>query len=305
LAFRALAAGGAADLKKDDGMSSTRLSLSLLAAAALLAAASSAHAADYAPPPPPPVYAPPPQPCCDNWYLRGFVGVGLNGNYNLEYLPAPANVGNGFTIEHNDIADTPFFGVGIGYDWNNWLRLEATAEYRSKAEVTAFGSYTFGGAVFGDSYHGYLKSWVFLANAFIDLGTWDCFTPFVGAGVGGAYNTMSDLTDIGIGTSGRGIGRNSSDWNLAWALYAGMSYEVSKNFKIDLTYRYLNYGSVTDTIDCIGGCNADSYKFKDLYSNDIMIGLRWTCCDIAPPPPRYVYTPPPYVPPPPPLQSRG
>ena len=35
-----------------------------------------------------------------------------------------------------------------------------------------------------DTYQGYLKSWVFLANAFVDLGTWECFTPFVGAGVG-------------------------------------------------------------------------------------------------------------------------
>jgi opacity protein-like surface antigen len=305
LAFRAVAAGDATDLKKDDGMSSTRLTLSILAAAALLAAAGSAHGADYTPPPPPPVYAPPPQPCCNTWYLRGFVGIGLNGSYDLEYIKNPANPPNNFHIEHNSIADAYFLGGGAGYEFNNWLRFEATAEYRAKTQVNAFGSYTFNGGTFGDQYQGNLSSWIFLANAFVDLGTWDCFTPFVGAGVGGAYNTMSDLTDIGIFTSGRGIGRNSSDWNLAWALYAGMSYEVSKNFKIDLTYRYLNYGSVTDTIDCVGGCNADSYKFKNLYSNDIMLGLRWTCCDIAPPPPRYVYTPPPYVPPPPPLQSRG
>ena len=82
---------------------------------------------------------------------------------------------------------------------------------------------------------------------------------------------------------------------------------MSKNLKIDLSYRYLNYGSVTDTVDCNGGCNADSFKFDKLYSHDFMLGLRWTCCETAPPPPRYVYTPPPpvYTPPPPPLRSRG
>ena len=26
---------------------------------------------------------------------------------------------------------------------------------------------------------------------------------------------------------------------------------------MELAYRYLNYGSVTDTIDCNGGCNAE------------------------------------------------
>jgi opacity protein-like surface antigen len=109
---------------------------------------------------------------------------------------------------------------------------------------------------------------------------------------------------MGIGTTGAGFGRNSGDWNLAWALHAGVAYNVSKNLKVELAYRYLNLGSITDTVDCIGGCVADSYKFSDLHSHDIMLGLRWTCCE-TPPPPRYVYTPPPYTPPPPPLHSKG
>ena len=41
-------------------------------------------------------------------------------------------------------------------------------------------------------------------------------------------------------------------------------YAVSKNLKVDLAYRYLNYGSITDTVDCIGGCTRDSYKFGKL-----------------------------------------
>ena len=115
---------------------------------------------------------------------------------------------------------------------------------------------------------------------------------------------MKDFSDVNP-NGGFGFGRNPSEWHLAYALYAGVAYNVSKNFKIDLTYRYLNYGSITDTIDCNVTCTHDSFKFKDLYSNDIMLGLRWTCCDTAPPPPRYVYQPQPYMPPPPPLQSRG
>jgi len=269
-------------------------------AAGLTLGATATHAADYAPPPPQPVYIPPPpvQECCEGWYLRGFIGVGMNGNYNLAFQQNPLNSSN-FAFEQHSIGDTVFIGGGVGYEFNNWLRFEGSAEYRGKTQVNAFGSYTFGGGTFGDAYQGYLKSWVFLANAFVDLGTWDCFTPFVGAGIGGAYNTLADFTDIGIGTSGRGIGRNSSEWHTAWALYAGVSYNVSKNFKVDLTYRYLNYGSITDTIDCLGGCNPDSYKLDKLYSHDIMLGLRFTCCDFAPAPPRYVYAPPP------PLRSKG
>ncbi len=101
---------------------------------------------------------------------------------------------------------------------------------------------------FGDAYQGYLKSWVFLANAYVDLGTWDCLTPFVGAGVGGAYNHDADLIDIGIGTTRRRLRPQHQQRGApAWALYAGVAYNVTQNFKVDLAYRYLNYGSVTDT----------------------------------------------------------
>jgi opacity protein-like surface antigen len=280
--------------------------LKLIALTALTVSTGAAHAADYSqpyqPPPPPPVVVQQPEPeFAQNWYLRGYVGVGINQDYDLEYLINPKN-SNDFHFEQHSIDDTFFLGGAVGYEWNNWLRFDVSAEYRAKTGIKAYGSYTNGGT-FGDSYEGNLKSWVFLVNAFVDLGTWECFTPFVGAGVGGAYVTMADLTDIGIGTSGRGTGRNSSEWNFAWALYAGVGYSITKNFNVDFTYRYLSYGQVTDTIDCEGGCYADSYKFSDLHSHDFMIGLRWTCCDIAPPPPRYVYRPPP--PPPPPISSRG
>jgi opacity protein-like surface antigen len=282
-----------------------RLQICALAAACSLAA-SAALAADYPQPPPPPIYMPPPvQDCCDSWYLRGFVGVGMNVNPSVDYTTT-----TNATFRHADIADVTFAGAGVGYEYNNWLRFEATAEYRTKSRVYAFVTYPPGGL---DEYQGYLKSWIFLANAFVDLGTWNCFTPFVGAGIGTAYNNLADFTDTNP-TGGYGFGRNPTHWDLAWALYAGVSYEVTKNFKVDLTYRYLNYGSITDTVDCSVTCSQDSFKFDKLQSHDIMLGLRWTCCDFAPPQPQYVYAPPPpvyappppvYSPPPPPLRSKG
>jgi len=283
-------------------MVGARLKIFIFAAIASLAT-STAHGADYSqpmPPPPQPMYQPSPaQDFSEGWYLRGFVGIGINNSYQLDYIQNPAHV-TGFVFDQHSIADTFFLGAGIGYEWNNWLRFDVTGEYRGRTQVNARGVYDPVTGQ-GDAYQGYLKSWVFLANAYVDLGTWNCFTPFVGVGVGAAHNQLVDFVDMGIGTTGAGFGRNSSEWHPAWALYAGVAYNVSKTLKVELAYRYLNYGSITDTIDCIGGCIPDSYKLSKLYSNDIMLGLRWTCCE-APPAPRYVYTPPP---PPPPLQSKG
>ena len=295
-----------------------RLKVFIIASAALVSAGA-AQAADYAPPPPPPpvyVQPPAPEPCCDTWYLRGFVGAGMNGRTDLEVTPLPADT----AFPSNSIGDSYFIGAGVGYNWNSWLRFDVTGEYRAKTQITALATTTGPGPVAVDQYQGNLSSWVFLANAFVDLGTWDCWTPFVGVGVGGAYNTISNFTDVtpdvsafgGTGSS-FGLGRGTSTLNLAWAVYAGMSYAVSKNFNIDLTYRYLNYGSAKETVDCNGGSSCNDFQFKNLHSNDIMLGLRWTCCDTAPPAPRYVsqqYAPPPvYTPPPvyspPPLRSRG
>jgi opacity protein-like surface antigen len=275
-------------------MFGSRFRISLLAMIALFGVGA-AHAADLAVPPPPP-----PQPCCDGWYLRTFIGAGINTGSQAQYIHNPAGNPTDFHFDSTSYADQMFIGGGVGYAWNKWLRFEGTAEYRSKSRLYAFGDYTTGCALATgpclDSYQGNLSSWVFLANAFIDLGTWDCLTPFVGAGIGAAANTMSDFTDINTSTSGFGFGRNSTEWHLAWAAYAGLSYEVSKSFSFDLTYRYLNYGSITDTVDCNGGCNADSFKFGNLHSNDIMLGLRWTCCEIDHP--RTVYETPT-------LRSRG
>ena len=297
-----------------------RLTLTSLALAAAFAT-SAARAADYSQPPPPVVYQPPPQVdvIASSWYLRGDIGVGMHRN-KLDYLPSPGNAGLGVRIDQNSSGDTTFIGGGVGYEFNNWLRFDATAEYRAKTRLYSVLSYPAGFNYLGsiDAYEGQLSSWVFLANAYVDLGTWNCFTPFVGVGIGGARNTLSAYTDINP-NGGYGYGRNPSEWHFAYALHAGIAYNVSKTFKVELAYRYLNYGSITDTVDCASGCGGgpDSFKYGNLSSHDIKLGFRWLCCDVEErtryvyqpqpytPPPVYLQPPPPVYQPPPPLRSKG
>jgi opacity protein-like surface antigen len=267
---------------------------SLICVGTAVMISSAAYAADLVAPPPAMQYQPPAVvPEQSAWYLRGDIGIGMETS-NLLFEQNPLNSSN-FAFDHSSMADTMFIGGGIGYEFNNWLRFDVTAEYRARTQVNAFGQYTFGGGTFGDQYQGYLNSLVLLGNAYVDLGTWWCLTPFIGAGIGGAYNSVVDFTDIGIGTSGAGIGPNSGSWSPAWAAYAGLAYNVTDNFKVELTYRYLNMGSVSDSINCIGGCNPDTYQWKSLSSQDIMIGFRWLLQPTATP----------VVMPQPPLATRG
>ena len=125
------------------------------------------------------------------------------------------------------MGDAFFVGGGIGYQWNSWLRFDATAEYRAKTKFKAIGSYTEfcpTGRCF-DVYEGNHSAFVFMANGYIDLGTWMCLTPFVGAGVGVARHSITGLTDVGFisdGTTGFGYASNNdfAEWKFAWALHA-------------------------------------------------------------------------------------
>jgi len=226
-----------------------------------------------------PMIMPAPVETESSWYLRGDIGVGNMQTQSVDYSPNPLNNPNNFTIQSVALQDQMFFLVGAGYEFNNWLRFDATAEYRSKDSFVFWGGYTtacpnpFAQCL--DVYNGYISSWVFLANAYVDLFTWCGFTPFVGVGVGTAANTLAGFSDVGIPTGGAGIGPTVTDWDLAWAIHAGFSYRINENLRLELAYRFLNMGSVEGPINCIGGCNPDSYRFHNLESQDLMLGFRW------------------------------
>ena len=77
------------------------------------------------------------------------------------------------------MGDVTTFGGGFGFQWNSWLRFDATAEYRAKTKFKAIGYTEFcpGGRCF-DAYDGNHSAVVLMANGYIDLGTWMRLTPF-------------------------------------------------------------------------------------------------------------------------------
>src|SRR5262245_59339311 len=105
--------------------------LALAGAAALMSTAS--LAADLAPP----MRAPIPVPVvAGGWYLRGYIGSSnefLKEITHPDFLTAPAF---GF-LDKGGFDAAPFGGGGIGYQWNNWFRVDATLEYRGFAQFHA------------------------------------------------------------------------------------------------------------------------------------------------------------------------
>ncbi len=287
-------------------------------------AATAAQAADYAPPPcydaaaiatgraPPGAvacYVPPPVVVEEfgGWYLRGYVGMS-NQQAKLSH---PAFNERPYTHVDDGFDSAPFFGAGVGYYFNEWLRFDVTGEYRGSANYHGYGTYPGG----SDEYRARKKEWVGLLNGYVDLGTWNKLTPFVGAGVGFAYNTISSFMDVNTPTGGVYSAQSASKMNFAWALHAGLAYKVTPNFTVELAYRYLNLGKAeTGTGVSYNGTNANGrpFTFDNLVSHDIMLGLRVNLDSFetfSRPAPTYYAPPPVYAPAPvymqPPLQSRG
>ena len=279
-------------------------SLVLAGAAAfvMIPGAFAADLAPLAPPMMPPRIQAPVEECCGGWYLRGDIGVGVIRNVKW-FDSDNAAVGGSFVQQAN--ADTTFIGVGVGYQWNNWLRVDATAEIRGATEFKAtdslFNAFVFNpNGTFGSQQFNFfetkLTSLVFLANVYADLGTWWCLTPFIGAGIGTAGNKVTGLTDLGAFSSGAvggfGFADDATKWNLAWAIHAGVAYNVSNNLKLEFAYRFLHLGdAVSGTLHCGNGCNSAPVEIRNIESHDFKIGMRWLLNEPAPAP-QPIYQPP-------------
>jgi opacity protein-like surface antigen len=284
----------------------------VVAAGVAVASRGLAQAADLLPPAP---TLPPPAPeGFGGWYLRGDVGFGVAAarpNLQNEPDPVATGVSSGFlspyaseSFNNTTLSSSGMFDFGVGYRFNNWFRVDGTVEYRGGANLESLYTLTdaaspaFGGALqYADFYRADVSSIVGLVNGYVDLGTYWGMTPFVGAGLGFADNMVSGFTDQGFGYSifgplglSGGYFSNGSKTNFAWALMAGLDFDVTPNLRLEVGYRYLNYGSVTTGgSNCLAGalggafnaanCNGGVANYVSsrnmLGSNDFRIGLIW------------------------------
>jgi opacity protein-like surface antigen len=265
-----------------------------VAAGAASLLSSAAFAADMAIAPPP-MYAPPPAQDFGGWYLRGDIGM---TNQSIKSLDNPDPAAALFTQTGMGFDSSMLFDVGVGYQFNNWFRADITGQYRGRANFHGSQSTTaFAGTALVNNYSGSKSETVIMANGYVDLGTWWCITPYIGAGVGTSYNRISSFRDEGLGDAfGAPLpvsvvyATDAGKWNFAWALHAGAGYRVSPNLTVELGYSYMNLGDATT------GANSNfagtvtpqfPWTMKDITSHDLKLGVRW---DLESPQP--VYAPP-------------
>lgn len=187
----------------------------------------------------PPAYEP--APAFGGWYIRGDLDYHWSDFRGADYitygvtccgLPDP---GTG-TFDTGELDGAWSIGGGVGYQITKYLRTDLTADYWAKSDFTGSTSGTCGGLPCSSNDHTSYSAWLLLANAYADLGTYYGFTPYVGAGIGGAHVKWDTLHNTIAGTTTDHEG--SENWRFAWALMAGTSYCLTDNLKLDVGYRY-------------------------------------------------------------------
>lgn len=209
-----------------------------VAIAAAFAFTTAAHAADYVEPraemPPEVVYEEVPY---GNWYIRGDMNYHWSKLRGTEYITYGCCVPDPGTddFDETSLKGSLSLGGGVGYRITPYLRTDFTADYWFKSDFRGTSSGTCGGVPCTSSDESSYEALLLMANAYADLGTYYGITPYVGAGVGGAYLMWDDLeNDIGFVTTHEG----ADNWRFAWSLMAGASYCLTNDIDLDLGYRF-------------------------------------------------------------------
>lgn len=109
------------------------------------------------------------------------------------------------------------------------------------------------------------NSTTLLANVYYDFHNSTAFTPYVGAGIGLAFNYLG--VDVHDYATNMGYSCDDRSTNFAWQVGAGVAYSFNENMAIDAGYRYLDLG-YTETKT--RGYNVGIRP----YNHEVMLGLR-------------------------------
>ncbi|MHA1164765.1 MAG: outer membrane protein [Alphaproteobacteria bacterium] len=259
----------------------------IIAAAAIVMGSVTANAAGLIPIPVEPVPIPEPI-SAREYYLKAFIGI---TNQEIDTFTNEGLTGGGpFTIVNHDFDSSPFIGFGIGVKHSDRFRFDLTGEYRGKSDFTGLDTYVdpfCGPGVCTNEHSGIKSEWLFLASAYWDIGNYRGITPYVGAGIGTAAVSLDGFRDVNLVTNGLHYARDNTEWNLAWALHAGLSYDIAPDLVLDLGYRFTYLGDgktgTYDTYDPAAPQGRGATTLEDIVSHDVMVGLRWNfgqhdCC---------------------------
>jgi len=218
-----------------------------------LVAAGPVWAADMLPPPPAPSvevadYSSTSSSCM---YARADVGGAFHERPSVTKAAIGPGPGFGLSAIGEQIEDTALFEIGVGCQLLETFRIEAVVGTRLKQSLT-------------DSFNSLdanIQTSTAFVNATYDITNYGGWTPYIGGGIGVAYHRITDVVMPVDSSSG-------DEFDFAWNLHAGITYDISPQTKIDFGYRFADLGRARS-----GG--PIPMFVDDLITHEFKVGVRY------------------------------
>ncbi len=166
--------------------------------------------------------------------------------------------------------------LAVGYDFSKTypLNVRLELEYMDKGETTYnpdfntlidfSGVYQYG---ISSSFINELNVESLMLNGYYDFKNTSKVTPYVSAGVG-LTRIENKIQNIEVNSTD-----TASDDQITWSAGMGLTYAVSENFALDLSYRYVDSGNFNFKTKFHGIAVHSEAK---LVSNEYLLGARYS-----------------------------
>ena len=138
----------------------------------------------------------------------------------------------------------PVVDAAVGYRWTPWLRTEALLNWSPQLNVSAQSNLL--GAGPNQPVSSSANGLAGFGVLYVDGPSLATVRPFIGAGLGAARTSLADVTYRfpAISSDAVTVTSGGSSTSFAYLLTAGVSIPVSERLDRDLSYRWIDLGTV-------------------------------------------------------------
>ena len=239
----------------------------------------------------------------NGWYLRGDIGYALssraNGTFDYRTFDPITSTYGQSTFDTAALGMDLSYGFGVGYQYNEFIRGDLTLDAFTgrfdgttvSASPCVSGDPAYAGTTCRSEDGASFTAVSVMANGYIDLGTYAGFTPYVGAGAGVTHMAWGDLTNRTYCVDGGGscpapggvitttMHGGEDSWRFTYAFMGGVAFDISRNLKIDVGYKYtrITGGDMFgwDAGTAASGATGVQGRDPGLSKHDVRVGLRY------------------------------
>jgi opacity protein-like surface antigen len=214
------------------------------------------------------------------WYIRADAGYTFESSSGGTIDIYDPDFDGADSIDYDDLRLdwNHDVSVGTGYQFTDHLRGEVSVghwsrDFEGKAEYAGLNHWDYRATAS-------VEAWEALASAYVDVGRYGRFTPYVGAGAGITRIKYGTLTNEASSAGGDYVGTQPGETShrFTWALMAGTAIDIVPSWKLDLGYRFSHVeGGAAfgwDEFDTAAGLTGTQIRDDGFKSHQLRIGVR-------------------------------